>query len=234
MLQRLCSIETGPEEQFVETRHAHVRDTAADLMVRREDGTEFPVGFLATGDVDDSRVIVNLNAPDQRQVESALREARREAARANHMKSRFLATASHDLRQPVQTLVFLNDIVRHTVTEPEALDALSQQVQAIGLMSRLLNSLPNIRKLKSGGGKRKGSEFSLAAVFDGPHCDFGRFAQNNGIALRVEGCVYLAHSDPSLVEQVLRRILANAKNTRQRALYDCAVDANRCRFALKC
>ena len=64
MLQRLCSIETGPEEQFVETRHAHVRDTAADLMVRREDGTEFPVGFLATGDVDDSRVIVNLNAPD--------------------------------------------------------------------------------------------------------------------------------------------------------------------------
>ena len=46
MLQRLCSIETGPEEQFVETRHAHVRDTAADLMVRREDGTKASHGAL--------------------------------------------------------------------------------------------------------------------------------------------------------------------------------------------
>jgi hypothetical protein len=72
------------------------------------------------------------------------------------MARRFLATASHDLRQPVQTLAFLKGIVRRTVTEPQALDAVSQPAQAIGVMSRLLNSLPNLRQLKSGGGKRKG------------------------------------------------------------------------------
>ena len=193
--RRFRSRDTGSEEQFVETRHAHVRDTAADLTVRREDGTGFPVAFGAIGDVDDSRVIVIRHGFDQRQVESALREARGEAERANHMKSRFLATARHDLRQPVQTLAFLNGSVRRTVTEPRALDALGQPVQAIGVISRLVNSLPNIRKLKSGGGKRKGRDFPLAAVFDGPHRDFARLAQNMSIALRVEGCVHWAHSD---------------------------------------
>ena len=37
--RRFRSIGTGPEEQFIETRHAHVCDTAADLTVRREDGS---------------------------------------------------------------------------------------------------------------------------------------------------------------------------------------------------
>ena len=97
--------------------------------------------------MDDSRVIVIRHGSDQRQVESALREARGEAERAIHMKSRFLATARHDLRQPVETLAFLNGSVRRTVTEPQARDALSQPVQAIGVMSRLLNSQPNIRNL---------------------------------------------------------------------------------------
>ena len=209
---RLRSMGAGPEEQFVEKRCAYVNGTAADAMVRRSDGTEFPVAFhwVPIGDADDSRVIVIRNVADQRQVESALVEAREEADRANLVKSRFLATASHDLRQPVQTLAFLNGILRRTVTEPEALDALSQQEQAIGVMSRLLNSLLDISKLECGGIKPQPSDFAVSAVFDGLHRDFARFAQSKGIALQVEGCAHWAHSDPSLVEQVLRNILANA------------------------
>ena len=44
--RRFRSMGTGSEEQFIETRHAHVRDTAADLIVRGGDGTEFPVAFF--------------------------------------------------------------------------------------------------------------------------------------------------------------------------------------------
>lgn len=210
--QRFLSIGTGPEEELVEKRHAHLNGTAADLMVRRGDGTEFPVAFcwMPIGDVDDSRVIVIRNVADQRQVESALVEAHVEADRANLVKSRFLATASHDLRQPVQTLAFLNGILRRTVTDPETLDAISQQEQAIGVMSRLLNSLLDISKLESGGVKPERSDFAVAAVFDGLHRDFARFAQSKGIALQIEECVHWAHSDSSLVEQILRNILANA------------------------
>src|SRR5262249_6612085 len=48
-------------------------------------------------------------------------EARESADRANQAKSRFLATASHDLRQPLQTLALLNGILRRVVREPSAL-----------------------------------------------------------------------------------------------------------------
>lgn len=66
--------------------------------------------------------------------------ARDEADHANLAKSRFLATAGHDLRQPLQRLSLLNGTLRRTVTEPDAADALWQQEQAIGAMSRRLLS----------------------------------------------------------------------------------------------
>jgi len=47
-------------------------------------------------------------------------EARESADRANQAKSRFLATASHDLRQPLQTLALLNGILRRVVKEPSS------------------------------------------------------------------------------------------------------------------
>jgi len=64
--------------------------------------------------------------------------ARDEADRANLAKSPSLATASHDLRQPLQSLSLLNGALRRIVTAPDAADALRQQGQTIGAMSRLL------------------------------------------------------------------------------------------------
>src|SRR5579862_143216 len=81
--------------------------------------------------------------------ESAYR-ARDESDRANVAKSRFLATASHDLRQPLQSLSLLNGILRRLVSGPDAVDAVRRQEQAIGAMSRLLNALLDISKLESG------------------------------------------------------------------------------------
>jgi signal transduction histidine kinase len=64
-------------------------------------------------------------------------EAARELADlANQGKSRFLATASHDLRQPLQTLELLNGTLRRRATDQYSIEALSQQEQAIGAMSR--------------------------------------------------------------------------------------------------
>jgi len=57
--------------------------------------------------------------------------ARQLADRANQSKSRFLATASHDLRQPLQTLALLNGTLRRLVTDSDASSALEQQEMAI-------------------------------------------------------------------------------------------------------
>jgi K+-sensing histidine kinase KdpD len=65
------------------------------------------------------------------------------------------------MRQPLQTLSLLNGTLRRIVTEPHAADALSQQEQAIGAMSRLLNALLDISKLESGAIKPSRCEESV-------------------------------------------------------------------------
>jgi signal transduction histidine kinase len=90
--------------------------------------------------------------------------ARDEADRANLAKSRFLATASHDLRQPLQSLSLLNGTLRRIVSEPDAADVLRQQEQAIGAMSRLLSALIDVSKLESGAIKPELTDFTVAAL----------------------------------------------------------------------
>ncbi len=142
--------------------------------------------------------------------------ARDEADRANLAKSRFLATASHDLRQPLQSLSLLNGTLRRMVSEPDAADALRQQEQAIGAMSRLLNALLDISKLESGAIKPELTDFTVAALFSELRSDFASLAANKGLKLQVEECTDCVHSDPSLVQQILSNLVSNAiKYTRE-------------------
>jgi two-component system, sensor histidine kinase len=142
--------------------------------------------------------------------------AREVADRANQGKSRFLATASHDLRQPLQTLSLLNGTLRRIVSDPDATEALSQQEQAIGAMSRLLNALLDISKLESGAIKPEPTDFTVAEIFEELRSDFASVAANKGLELQIEPCTDCVHSDPSLVEQILRNLVSNAiKYTRQ-------------------
>jgi signal transduction histidine kinase len=104
------------------------------------------------------------DAANHKHVVAELTLARDEAYRANLAKSRFLVTASHDLRQPLQSLSLLNGTLRRMVTEPDAADALRQQEQAIGAMSRLLNALLDISKLESGAIKPELADFTVAAL----------------------------------------------------------------------
>jgi signal transduction histidine kinase len=143
--------------------------------------------------------------------------ARDEAHRANLAKSRFLATASHDLRQPLQSLSLLNGTLRRMVTEPEAADALWQQEQAIGAMSRLLNALLDISKLESGAIKPEATDFPVAELFTELRSEFASLATNKGLKLQVQDeCADCVHSDPSLVQQILSNLVSNAiKYTRE-------------------
>ena len=113
-------------------------------------------------------------------------EAREVADRANQAKSRFLATASHDLRQPLQTLALLNGTLRRMTHGQDAVEALSQQAAAIDAMSRLLNALLDISKLESGAIKPEPTDFTVAALFEDLRREFASLAADKGLQLRVQ------------------------------------------------
>lgn len=175
----------------------------AELIVARESADR------ARAAADHAREI----ADQAREIADQAREA---ADRANQGKSRFLATASHDLRQPLQTLALLNGTLRRMVSEPDAADALAQQEQAIGAMSRLLNALLDISKLESGAIKPEPTDFTVAALFEELRREFAGMAARKGLELQIKASPDCVYSDPSLVEQILRNLVSNAiKYTRQ-------------------
>ncbi len=144
------------------------------------------------------------------------RAAQEEARQAERAKGRFLATASHDLRQPLQAVSLLNGALRRTVPDPEISDVLRQQNEAIGAMGRLLNALLDISKLESGAIQPEPADFAVSALFDTMAREFRSVAASKDLELDVEATDAWTHSDPSLVEQILRNLVSNAiKYTRE-------------------
>ena len=224
------SIESLLPERFREahlghrrsyTRNARMRPMGVDLdlYALRKDGTELPVEISLSPIGDGARTLVAAairDVSERKRIQTALTQAREEADRANQAKSRFLATASHDLRQPLQTLSLLNGTLSRIVKDPTAAEAVAQQGQAVDAMSRLLNALLDISKLESGAIQPDPSDFAVAGLFEELRREFASLATSKGLSLEVEPAGQRAHSDPSLVGQILRNLLSNAiKYTRQ-------------------
>ena len=111
---------------------------------------------------------------------------------------------------PCRHWSLLNGTLRRTVRDAPTGEVLLQEEQAIGAMSRLLNALLDISKLESGAVKPEPADFAVADVFAELRREFANLAANKGLTLEVEPVADGAHSDPSLVEQMLRNLVANA------------------------
>jgi PAS domain S-box-containing protein len=213
-----------------------------ELYGRRNDDTEFPVEISLIPIEDGGQVLVSAAIRDITERKRAREEliAAREAAdkarevadRANQGKGRFLATASHDLRQPLQTLALLNGTLHKIVSDPDAAHVVAQQELAIGTMSRLLNALLDISKLESGAITPEPVDFEVAAIFKMLHSEFNDIAAAKGLELQIQATTQAVHSDPSLVEQILRNLVSNAiKYTQQgQVVLRCEHDETRVRI----
>ncbi len=220
MPARFRSRHVGHREHYVENVRVRAMGAGLALFGQRSDGTEFALEISLSPIEDAGRTLIAAairDVTDRKNVEAELIVARdaaqamRELAeRANAGKSRFLATASHDLRQPLQALAMLNGTLRRSITDPRAAEALSQQEQAIGAMSKLLNTLLDISKLESGAIHPEPTDFVVSALFAELRSEFASVASNKGLAFEVDTCEHAVHSDPSLVEQILRNLVSNA------------------------
>jgi PAS domain S-box-containing protein len=196
--------------------------TNVERTLRRKDSGESWVASYSYAPIrDDAGAIVGAvvsarDITERKRVEDAARTAaalaksRDSALRAKERSSRFLAAASHDLRQPLQTIELLNATLRRLVTDRDATEVLSQQDQAIDSMSRLLNALLDISKLESGAINPEPSHFTVAPIFNELRVEFTGMAADKGLQLDIDMRDEAVYSDPALVEQILRNLVSNA------------------------
>jgi two-component system CheB/CheR fusion protein len=155
-------------------------------------------------------VITFADITERKRVKRALIQAKQQAERATAAKSRFLAAASHDLRQPLQTLHLLEDLLAKVVEGEAARRLIARFDQTLAGMSDMLNTLLDINQIDSGAVRVEKVAFPISDLFDVLKDEFACHAEDQKVSLHVVPCSLSINSDPRLLEQMIRNLLSNA------------------------
>ncbi|TAG04728.1 MAG: hybrid sensor histidine kinase/response regulator [Betaproteobacteria bacterium] len=154
------------------------------------------------------RAQTELRAAEFEQVRLAELHALLEAANAD--KSRFLAAASHDLRQPVHAIgLFADTLVGH-VEAGETRDMVMRIQQSMRAMNGMLSELLDISNLNAGTTRASVSAVSITGVLLHLDNEFGATARARGLELRLSAPDAWVQSDPVLLQRILQNLVANA------------------------
>ena len=146
----------------------------------------------------------------RKQAAKALEIAKLEADSANTAKSRFLAAASHDLRQPLQTLTLIQGLLAIGVEGESNQKLIARFSDTLGAMSGMLNTLLNIKQIEAGIVQADIKPFCIGDMFDRLRDEFTYIANAQDLSLHVVACSLVIDSDQGLLEQMVRNLLSNA------------------------
>jgi signal transduction histidine kinase/CheY-like chemotaxis protein len=129
---------------------------------------------------------------------------------ANRSKSRFLAAASHDLRQPIHALgMFVGALSRHSMNG-EMRQIVDHMEDSIAAMDGLFSSLLDISKLDAGVVQPHLEPFQLAPLLARICHEYSSAAEEQNLSFILCHCTAVVVSDQLLLERVLRNLISNA------------------------
>ena len=147
----------------------------------------------------------------RKQVEIELRAAKAEADRRSLSKSKFLATASHDLRQPVQSLTLLLSMIEQQVADrPKAARLVDMANASMASLNTLLTGILDISRLDAGVVTPVFSSVDLGELINRLADEYAPRAAADGLVLRHAPRVLQARTDVALLERILRNLIENA------------------------
>jgi signal transduction histidine kinase len=132
------------------------------------------------------------------------------AEAANSAKSTFLAAASHDLRQPLHAMGLFLDALQGRRMDASARRLAAQIGESLRGMDGLFNALLDISSLDAGVTKRSDQVFPVQPLLERIGREFALQASAKGVTLTIAPCSLAVRTDPILLEEMLRNIVANA------------------------
>ena len=129
---------------------------------------------------------------------------------ASLAKSRFIAVASHDLRQPLHALGLFIGQLREHLDSVERNRIVEQIDAAVAAMDELFDEILDVSKLDAGVLVPKISEFAIASVFKIIESTFAGMAREKGLSFRIASSSAWVRSDSILLERILLNLVSNA------------------------
>lgn len=146
----------------------------------------------------------------QKQIAEDRETAKKSAEHATEAKSHFLAAASHDLRQPLQTLKLLQGLLEKSVEDDQSRIFVMRMEETLASMSGILNTVLDINQIEAGMVRIKPESFSIDTILMRLLEEFTYQASARGLDLRVVRSGLAVNTDPRLLEQIVRNLLSNA------------------------
>jgi len=178
----------------------------------RASGEEFPIeASISQLDADGQHyfTVILRDITERRAAEEAIGSSKAEAEQANTAKSRFLAAASHDLRQPLAALSLYVNVLRDKVG-PADQALLANMKDCVLSLSGLLTDLLDLSKLEAGVVRPNVSDFSVAWALASLESIHTPEAQVKGLQLRCVPSGITARTDPVLFKRMLGNLIDNA------------------------
>ena len=166
--------------------------------------------YRAQGGAVEGVVITYGDVTERKRTAKSLEGAILAADNANKAKSRFLAAASHDLRQPLQTLTLIQGLLARRIQGAAEQKLIGVQEQCLNAMSGMLNTLLDINQIDAGVVHPRKVDFPIDRLFGALRDEFAYHAQAKRLSLRILPCRLSVNSDPALLEQMVRNLIANA------------------------
>jgi len=203
----------GHRKEFFKHPKVQELGSAVELFALSKNGKEIPIE-VGLSPIETTHGLVVCAAirdiTERKQSDEKLRAARVTAESALAAKSRFLSTASHDLRQPLQSLALLNNTLLKSADKADTIKMLTMQQESLDSMKQLLNSLLDISKLDSGTVKAMKKGIKLQPILQRIGNEFSGVSSEKGLDLIIEKTNAIVYSDPHLLSQLIQNLLANA------------------------
>ncbi|WP_232313451.1 ATP-binding response regulator [Enterovibrio coralii] len=147
---------------------------------------------------------------ERRIVQERLLETKQEAERANLSKTKFLATISHDLLQPLNAAqLYLGSLQSHRMS-PSARKLVSSLTHSLEDVESLITTLVEISKLDAGVVRADKQSFPVRELLDNIADDFTHAADGSRVDVRyVQSSAYV-YTDSQLLARIIRNLMTNA------------------------
>lgn len=181
------------------------------LSVKVTDESE--IGELQRGFNTAAATLHELHRDMERRIEDATQElARKNAAleQASKAKARFLAGATHDLRQPLYALNLFSSALADNETDPERMDRIGHVQECIESLDRLFGELLDLSRLDAGAMQPELRDFPLDEVLQEVSRNFRMQAESQHLRLVTRPTPLWVHSDRTMLARILNNLVSNA------------------------